>query len=148
MVASEPLGRIHRTVRSIDEAVAGLAIVRVSRHTNGAGEVCAAARPRAMGRHGRTHPLGGGQRHGGIGLGEEEDKLLAAPPPEDVPAPHGATDDDGQIAQGRVTRRMPIAIIEGFEVIEVDKEQRARPPIALGPFQFPIEGRHHGPVVG
>jgi len=70
--------------------------------------------------------LRNGSRRGGIGAAQDHDKLFAAVAADDIGLAQFRVNgiDDG--AQARIARLMPEGVVDLFEVIKIDEQQRYR----------------------
>ena len=77
--------------------------------------------------HGDANVLGDRDRTGQVGLGEHDGKLLAAVARHDIACPHRRFGDRlCDLLQARVAREVTVAIVELFEVVDVDHHDRER----------------------
>jgi hypothetical protein len=92
-------------------------------------------RPDAIGEraHAGAQPVGG--RPGGAlsGLRKQDRELLAADPAGDVAAAQALHRSDRDAAQDDVALLVPVQVVQELEVVEVERDQRERPPVPLRP---------------
>ena len=84
----------------------------------------------AFGQHGRL--LLGGIRH-------ENGKLIPAQPEQHFMATGQTRHFTGHPDQGGITRFVPKVVVNGFEVIQVKKQQRRRDRVACRFLQHPLQ---------
>ena len=80
-------------------------------------------RPRG---HRRAHALGGGERLGRGGVGQQPGELLAADPADGVDRARLARDPRGGLGEHAVADRMAVLVVDGLEVVEVDDDEAER----------------------
>ena len=61
-----------------------------------------------------------------IGLGEKNGKLVSSKPPDDVVAPHALQQQTANDPKDLVTCPMAEPIVDRFEVVEVEEDERKR----------------------
>jgi hypothetical protein len=86
-----------------------------------------------MGLDGLPHPLCLPERAGQARLGQQDRELLAAITRQQVGLADRAQEDVGELAEDRVPALMPMGVVDGLEVVQVEKDQRKIRPVALGP---------------
>ena len=62
---------------------------------------------------------------------DEDDELLAAPAPEEVPCPECARERLPDDPQHLVPSGMPVPVVDALESVDVQEEQSHRQPVAL-----------------
>ena len=69
------------------------------------------------------------------GVEQDHTELLASVASDDIRSPQSILKQTRKRAQNFVPRKMPIAVIDALEVIDIQKQERARPSIPLLPGQ-------------
>ena len=73
-----------------------------------------------------SHPVAnaGGDRHGTLvaGFRKNEGKLVAPEPSHHISFPRAAADDDRGLRERLAPRQVPVAVVDRFEPVEVQKE--------------------------
>ena len=97
--------------------------------------------------HRRPHALADAQGPFRVGAGQQDQELLTPPAPQNVFFAQAGAHARGELAQDGVPDRMPVGVVEAFEVVHVHEEQGARPPLAAGAGDQGIQGGDEGAVV-
>src|SRR5205814_6047120 len=84
----------------------------------------------------RAQPLGEVLRALDVRAREEDRELLAAPARDVVNLSYRLEDGLGELPQDEVAGRMPVAVVDRLEVVEVGEDQRERIAEPLGPPQL------------
>src|SRR5712691_13137589 len=77
----------------------------------------------------------------GVGRGQDQGELFAAPTRRDVHSPERLAQDTGELAQDVVADEMTEAVVHGLEGIEVAEHEREWPAEASGALEFRLERR-------
>src|SRR5437016_9856074 len=112
-------------VGGAEEAFTLLGMPRTARYAHRTRQMEAAADTEGMGGHCSSHILRQDQGFVCLQLRQDRHKFLAAPASHRVYAPHPCPDQAGKLTQHGIASFMPIAIIERFEMIQIEEQERA-----------------------
>ena len=84
-----------------------------------------------LGRHRSAQALGHHRRRLKVGLGHDDDELLAAEACDKIDAAHAAQGAIGQLAQRVVAAGMPELVVDRLEVVDVEHHQRGVADVAV-----------------
>ena len=122
-------GSVRRRVQACRDAHAGSP--RCDADARGQVEVDAAGHERGIVER-AANPVSGDHRLLGGGLREQRDEFLAAVAADRVGLAACLAKPRRGFAEHRIARRMPVAVIDRFEVIDIDHRARERAVIASG----------------
>jgi hypothetical protein len=82
------------------------------------------ARIEGLGSDQLPHPLSNPKRHGFVGVGENDDELLASGPARQIEIAQAFPQPSSEFLQHPVADVMAVIVVDRLEVIDVDHEQR------------------------
>src|SRR6187551_636804 len=94
-----------------------------------------------LGRDRRANALGQKESRRDAGARQKHDEFLASVPSGNVTASDFAGDAVSELPQHFVARQMPEAIVDGFEVVDVDHEARQRRALAAAASELLVQAR-------
>ena len=87
----------------------------------------------------RTDALGKCQRRDLRGPRGHHSELIATPSRADIRLAQLGANDARQVAEGVVAGAVAIPVVDAFETVEVDEQQRERFAISSRPCEFPVQ---------
>ena len=138
LVATAPLGEVHRPVRLVDELVLERRVLGAGGYADADGQRVG-ARAELRLRDAGAHALGDLERAGFGGVDEDRRELLAAVARHQVDVPHGALEHAGDRAERLVARAVSVEVVEGAEVVKVAEEEGEARPLLLAAFDLLAE---------
>src|SRR5215831_8300939 len=72
-------------------------------------------------------------------IGKDERELISAKPGNDVGLPGTTLNDGGRLDQRAAARQMPVCIVDRFEAVEINEQQRKRTSAPRRAFCFSTE---------
>lgn len=100
------------------------------------------------GGNGRAQSFGDGKRLLSIGIDEQHREFLAAQTRHEIVRPQGAPADVGDPAQDQIAGGMAVAIVDLFEMIEIEQQQGHPLVVATGALQQSAAAVEELPAVG
>ena len=139
LVAPERLGRVHRRVGVADERVHPQ--LRLPEPPAMPIEMVTAMSPcaldgEALALDERPQLLGEGRPFLDVRLGQDQHELLAAVAADQVRGAQVGRDRLGHAAQDDVADGVPVRVVDGLEVVDVDERDRQRPAVARRPLDL------------
>ena len=120
----------------------------IVRHPNGTGQIEASSHTEDAGGHGGTHFLREVQGFVGSPLRQDRHEFLSSPSSHRIHATQLLLHQASKLAQGRIASRMTIAIIERFEMIQIQEQDGAEAVVLVSAFQFLIEPGNQRTMIG
>jgi hypothetical protein len=77
-------------------------------------------------------------RRGQVEVAQQHHELLAAETADDIALPHLGAQRRGDRGQDRVTREVPVGVVDGLEVVQVEDQDAGRGSLALRAAQRPL----------
>src|SRR5438309_832150 len=145
LVATALLGRIERLVRAVDQLCEQRRVVG-RRDADADGELQSARKSRSGNLRANAFRKGVCARFSR--LVEDQRELLPAVPRANVGLAGAGDQDLGQFRQHRIAVQVPIRVVDLFEVVDVDHQERDRIVVAAGSLHLLQEPLREVPPVG
>ena len=83
-----------------------------------------------------------------LGFRENEGKFVAAIPRGSINGAAVKAENIGEPAEGAAADEMAVAVVDGFQAIKIEKQDRERPAAAIGALRFVFEDVEEATVIG